>query len=104
MDQKTAERIVLGKKKSGEKFPITIGIGIPYQSDQGSWACPVALEGLHQELADIHGVDSFQALMLGISLVKNLLLSFEEKGGELWTNDETERLCIEDIFTSGFGL
>ena len=104
MEQRIAERVITGKRSNGEKFPITIGIGKPYKSNMESWACPVALGGLYDELADIHGVDSFQALMLGISLIKNLLLAFEEKGGELWTLDENEKVNVEDIFTSGFGL
>jgi hypothetical protein len=104
MKQILAERKILGKRSNAEKFPITIRIGEPYEHNMGSWACPTALDGLHSKLADIHGVDSFQALMLGISLIKNLLVSFEEEGGELWTLDESERISVEDIFTSGFGL
>ena len=64
MEQIIAERKIWGKRSNSEKVPITIKIGEPYESEAGSWACPVALDGLHAKLADIHGVDSFQALML----------------------------------------
>jgi len=67
----------------GEAFVISLAVGTPYPCGAGEWACPVALGGLHDRLADMHGVDAFQALCLAIRLSQTLLQAFRDKGGRL---------------------
>lgn len=49
------------------KFRSSLSIGQPYRIGPEEWACAVKLNGLHENLSDQHAVDSFQALMLGVS-------------------------------------
>jgi hypothetical protein len=46
-------------------------------------ACPVAIRGMYDNLADIHGEDSLQALCLAASLVRTLIAGFVSDGGKL---------------------
>jgi hypothetical protein len=104
MKQIIAERQLLGINPSGEKLLITLRLGAPYQSSDVDWACPVEAEGLYTKLVDIHGIDSFQALMLAISLLKGLLGGFVEKGGKLlWPDGDKEEVNLEELFASRNG-
>jgi hypothetical protein len=72
----------------GEAFVVTLQIGTPYQLETGEWACPLALGGLYDQLADTRGEDSFQALCLAIALAQNLLQSFRDEGGRLLSGSD----------------
>ena len=74
---------------SGKEKDIVIEIGQPYRvgSDEDA-ACPVAIRGLFERLADIHGIDAMDALRLAIEFVEKTLRG---KSGELqifWPNGE----------------
>jgi hypothetical protein len=91
-----------GIKKDGAHIDIVVGLGIPYEDKQhNAWACPVKMEGLYTELADQHGIDSWQALRLSQKLVVGLLQNFIEKGGRLYLfgeDDEVTKDEIEEFF------
>src|SRR6202043_3898366 len=72
----------------GEAFTIELEVGTPRQRDTNEWACPVALRGLYDRLADACGENSFQALCLAISLAQDLLQGFRDKGGKLLMDAE----------------
>jgi hypothetical protein len=72
----------------GGAFTIDLEVGTPYQRETGEWACPVALHGLYDRLAEACGENSFQALCMAISLAQDLLQSFRDKGGKLLMDDE----------------
>lgn len=78
-----------GQRSDEERFTITIEIGAPYRSLEGSedeseeWACPVAIRPLINCVPDIRGFDAFQALCLAIALVRRTLNNFREQGGWL---------------------
>jgi hypothetical protein len=61
---------------------------MPYPCDEGDWACPVSLTPLFNQLPDIHGVDSFQALSLAVKLIHSLLEDFVEKVGTLFLDGD----------------
>ena len=103
MEQILAERELLGLKPDGSKSKIIIRIGMPYQSSEVDWACPIEAIGLHKKLADIHGIDSFQALMLSLHLLKQILSRYVEEGGKLYFSDSQTEISIEDLFASGTG-
>jgi hypothetical protein len=81
------------KSADGATFNVGLEIGAPYQIEEGEWACPVTLRGLHEGLPDIRGVDSFQALCLAIGLALTLLQNFVDKGGTLSAHGD--RLALE---------
>jgi hypothetical protein len=97
-----AARGLTGERPNGERFDIRLRIGQPYQVNDVSWACPVALDGLDRQLPDMHGIDSWQALLLAISLVRNRLEHFLETGGKLyWREDPSVAVGLRDIFGDG---
>jgi hypothetical protein len=77
-----AERILYLKNTDEEVKEVNVRIGQPYQKEDGSWACPIQLKGLFEDLSDVSGEDSFQALMLAQNLARTLLNALAEKG---WT-------------------
>jgi hypothetical protein len=94
-----AGRELVGERANGERFNIAIRIGMPYQVNDVSWACPVAADGIDRKLADMHGIDSWQALLLAIGLVRNRLEHFLETGGKLyWPDNPSLEITLYDIF------
>lgn len=94
-----ATRELIGERPDGERFNIAIAIGKPYEVNGLSWACPVAVHGIDVQLADIHGIDSWQALLLAIGLVRSRLEHFLETGGKLyWCDDPSRKITLRDIF------
>src|SRR5689334_12822526 len=82
MNTVLAQRKLVGRSANGEQFDIEIQIGTPFR-DGEDWACPVSMTPLYDRLANIYGVDSFQAVSLALRLVRRLLDNFREKGGTL---------------------
>ncbi len=74
---------IAAKAAEGEAFEIELEIGAPYCTETGEWACPVGLQGLYDDLPDVRGEDSFQALCLAIGLAQKLLQDFVDEGGTL---------------------
>ena len=94
MKSKIASTRLIGITEAGVRHDIEIAIGAPYQveheDDLEEWACPVSLKPLYKNLRDAHGSDSFQAMCLAASLVIDLLIGFQEKGGKLIMEDGAE--------------
>ena len=78
-------------KPSGEKLPVSIEIKRPYEIKDGKGAdfarCPVSMRGLHENLSDIAGENTFQALTLAIAFVRTMLKHFIDDGGKIYLND-----------------
>lgn len=100
MEEIVAESELIGVRSSGEKVPLRILIGKPYEASDVDWACPVAVEGLHKYLADQHGVDSFQALALAQKLCRVILEGFVEDGGKILSTDSGLEVNLSELFAS----
>jgi len=96
-----AERELVADSPKKGHFHVVIRIGRPYQVSDVEWACPVVIEGLHSRLPDIHGIDSFQALMLALNLVRSLLEGFVEEGGKLSWPESGEEVSVDSLFHRG---
>jgi hypothetical protein len=68
----------------GVDFDAGIALGRPYRAPTGEWRCPVAMAGLEEQLPDMAGEDSLQALCMALSTVRALLEHFTEQGGQLF--------------------
>ena len=101
MEEIVAEKELIGVRSSGEKVPLRILIGRPYEASDVDWACPVAVEGLHKYLAEQHGVDSFQALALSQKLCRSILEGFVEDGGKILSADSGLEVSLDELFASG---
>ena len=104
--QVVAERLIICERTNGERVRVTLRLGKPYRASDVDWACPVQAEGVFGHLADIHGVDSFQALVLAQGLLRNLLRHEAEDGsiffGLTLTKDSTSRKCLEETSNNAF--
>lgn len=78
-----ATRSLIAIDTTGREFPLHLGIGQPYAIRPTEWACPVQLTGLHDNLLDQPGIDSWQALQLSTQLIIQRLTHFLESGGTL---------------------
>ncbi len=81
--QTIAKLTIDARSAEGQTFVIELQVGTPYQPETGEWACPVALNGLYEQLREICGDNSFQAICLAIRLAQEMLTDFREKGGKL---------------------
>jgi hypothetical protein len=88
----------LGVTSGGERIEVVVAIGHPYPTSEGGWACPVEVDGLHGDLAEIHGVDSLQALCLAIRLVGERLAAFVADGGRILHPSTGESVALESYF------
>jgi len=93
-----ATRELLAVHADGRRVSITLRIGLPYEFSAEEWACPVALDGLHDRLADIHGIDAWQALNLAQSLQAQLLGYFLQAGGSLFCHEPPEPIQLSELF------
>ena len=82
----------------GERIEVVVAIGHPYPTSEGDWACPVEIDGLHGDLADIHGMDALQALCLAIRLVGERLAAFVAAGGRILHPSTGESIALESYF------
>jgi len=95
-----AERTLYLKNANEEVKEVNVGIGQPYQKEDGSWACPIQLKGLFDDLPDVSGEDSFQALMLAQNLARTLLNALAEKGWNVYSNADKE-VDVDTFFRVG---
>ena len=95
----TAERSVELIKKTGERVPLTISIGVPYPSGD-AWYCGVILEGWGGSPPDTWGRDSYGALIAAMTLVRSVLATFLTAGGRIvFPSSDTDMEMID--FTTG---
>lgn len=86
----TANEIIAQTKllcisSSGKQTALLIEIGKP-RSVPGCAACTVRIQGPYEEMTDIHGVDTFQALALASSFVRLTLESLVRQGYRVTMN------------------
>ena len=82
-----ARLALTGRQAGTPDVAISVEIGVPYEVGEGGWACPVSVQPLHERLPDIHGAESFQALLLAMRLALHLLENYTERGGALFLED-----------------
>ena len=101
MADAVAERTLVCVKANGERVSVTLRIGRPYPASDADWACPVALEGLERKVPDIHGVDSFQALMLAQKLLLQLMTGVIQDGGRFEDDEDGSPIDLKTLFAAG---
>jgi uncharacterized protein DUF6968 len=96
-----AERQLACIKPNGDRVLVTLRLGKPYRASDVDWACPVALDGLERKLPDIHGVHSFQALMLAQKLLLQLMTGVVEDGGRFEDDEDGSPIDVTKLFAAG---
>jgi hypothetical protein len=67
----------------GKRTLVRVEIGEPRYDERGSWVCPVLITSIDEEVREIHGEDSLQALCLAVRFVGSMLGSVIERGCRL---------------------
>lgn len=93
-----AERVVALAPALGQRRLVSLKVGRPRRTTAGSWACQVVADGLHSNLAPIHGEDSWQALLLAQQFLLSLLKTEVEKGTQLLWPDEPVPMSLDQLF------
>lgn len=84
---------------TGEQFAFTVRLGSPTpvsDEPESNWRCPVTIP-FDDQSRDIHGIDSWQALTLALSLVHSLLADFIKRGGKLYHPGTTDEFTLDDF-------
>ena len=95
------EEFLWVRKDGGEVF-VVAKIGMPYQVDEHSWACPAELCGVESQYPDMHGASSMQALSLAIRIIRTRLGHLLEDDETLYYPDDKETKldagCLNNVF------
>jgi hypothetical protein len=81
--EETAAAGFIFESADGARRRVRLRVGRPYQAHTGEWACPVEFRGAEARYPDIRGEDSFQALCLAISFLRERVEDVIAKGGEV---------------------
>jgi hypothetical protein len=92
-----AERRLFAVAADGRTFAVHLAVGAPYCISESEWACSVLLDGLHNNLRDQHGLDSWQAQQLAYQLVVQLLTYFVQDGGQLFWEQGGEPIAVSTL-------
>ncbi|AQZ63629.1 unnamed protein product [[Actinomadura] parvosata subsp. kistnae] len=80
LGETVAERLLEAVAPDGTRTPVTVRLGRPRPDDSsahGDWCCPCRIVGLGEDIVTVaFGVDSLQALLLGVYKVR---LTLEER-------------------------
>lgn len=78
-------------KADGSESDVTARVGIPYADQDGTYFCPVELQGIDGRYPDIGGSSSMQALCLATQLLATRLGHLLEKRERLvYATDRTQ--------------
>ena len=93
-----AERQVEVVFADSEPRLATLRIGRPTPHEKEDWECHVAIDGAFQLSRPVFGVDSGQAVMLGIALLKQTVESQISKGARLRWPGTHEPINVNKLF------
>jgi hypothetical protein len=93
-----ASRIIVAIEPDGTEQEVTLRIGTPFEISPDEWACACAMQGCHESLGPIHGIDAWQAIQLALNLQQQLLGYMEEDGTRFLYPDSREPLSLGELF------
>ncbi len=96
-----ASRDLLLVRPDGTRVSMYLKVGQPYEVSAEEWACAAVMEGLHEKLGDIRGIDAWQALHLALRLQRQLLGYALEDGSQLLCHEPPEQITLDELFSLG---
>jgi hypothetical protein len=91
-------------RKDASEVLVIAQLGLPYQVNELSWACPSELKGIDSQYPDIQGGSSMQAICLAIRLIKTRLGHLLDDGEIIYEiadrSEKLDRAYLETIFAS----
>jgi hypothetical protein len=98
-----ARERVFGTRSAGARFAIEVHVSRPFQVEgiaAEEWVCPLTLSPLFEDVREVHGSSSLQALCLALSLAVDSLEQFKADGGSLTYEDGSEYALWSLSFTA----
>ena len=95
-----AEKRLVAVYPDGASTPIHLRVGRPMPHPRGDWFCEVVAEGLRhwQGPSKICGVETWQALMLGLRFLREVVRSEVRDGAVFHWEDGEHVLYIDKLF------
>jgi hypothetical protein len=96
-----AEHRLLALYPDGAAMPVCLRVGRPRPYPLGDWVCPIQAEGLRiwEGPREFCGVDSWQALMLALRLLREMLAAEIEAGAVFHWEDGEHPISVEVLFS-----
>ena len=91
------ERTLRAKEANGEAFDMVLRVGNPHPS-KVDWACTVSITRLSERPRELFGIDSWQALQIGLQLIAHELDGFISRGGQLFWPSTEESVKPQELF------
>jgi len=93
-----AARTIIAIEPNSTERMITLRVGIPLEVSPDEWVCACTMDGYHENLGPIHGVDAWQAIQLAFNLQHQLLGYLAEKGTKFIYAESREPLELVELF------
>jgi hypothetical protein len=103
MEDEIASMDLVALRPTGERLSVHVAIARPIQTSHGDWSCRGGGAPLVQfPRIGVHGVDSFQALALAVSMARVQLEHFVANGGRILFAGESsdEDISLDAVFGS----
>jgi hypothetical protein len=98
MDSPIATLELIEVAADASRIPLRIEIAQPRPDERGGWACSVSVAGYERHSKDMYGVDSLQALCLGLRLVRLHLELALARGSRLVDPHDDTELALDTYF------
>ncbi len=92
-----AERIWFAVAPDGSEHDVAVRVMLPLKADRGEWRAEVSIGGIESKLYSIAGIDSWQAICLGMSFAATRLSHFSENGWVFYWERGGEVATPEDL-------
>jgi Domain of unknown function (DUF6968) len=95
-----AERVLVALYPDGESVHVHLRIGRPVPHPNGDWCCEVAAEGLRlwRGPKPFRGVDSWQALLIGLQFLRDILSREAERGAVYHWEGGEHPIRVDELF------
>ena len=92
------ERTWFAIAPDGGHHEVNLVVGTPTLRSGGDWAVSVSLGVVEPRRMEIYGVDSWQAMNLGMRFIGRLVQTAEKEGWQFYWNAGGERTSPSDLF------
>ncbi|MEI7688351.1 MAG: hypothetical protein WCL32_25370 [Planctomycetota bacterium] len=95
-----AEHHLVATYSDGASGPVTLRVGRPFAHPLGDHACSVQAEGLRlwEGPKEIFGVGTWQALVLGLRLLRSILSAEAERGTVFRWESGEDAVSVDELF------
>lgn len=92
-----AERTWYAIDPQGYGHELILRVGLPRPREEGDWAVEVSIGVLEPRPMKIYGVDSWQAIQLGMRLISREVADFERRGWRFYWKEGGEAASVSEL-------